>query len=152
MVRINNGFCSMCTSLESIEIPKEVTFIGWESFSNCHELKSVVLPASLNKLEGNNFNFDWSLKDVTYYAKTVPVLGDLCFHRETEYGLIDRLYVPAEAIEDYKNSDWAQYFNEILPIDISGVEAIIDMEKNRTYKVYNTNGIRIINSDNSAFK
>lgn len=148
ILRINSGFCSMCTSLEDIVVPKEVTFIGWGSFANCDALKSAVISGNVLRLEGQNFIHDKSLTEVTCYAKNVPVLGDICFSRLPEYGLIDVLYVPGDAVTDYKNSDWAQYFKEILPIENSGGVDFYEEDKDNTYNIYNMSGIQIKQSTN----
>ncbi len=103
-----------CSSLTSVVIPDDVTTLAYGAFSYCSLLESVTLPENLETIGERAFEECNSLSSVTVKATTPPVLGDNAFFD------IDRsaiLYVPSESIEAYTNSDWAQYFSQILPIE-----------------------------------
>ena len=100
-----------CQSLEKVKIPNTVTFIDDMAFNTCSSLKEIVLPSSLTYL-GNDAFVNDRLKSVVCLAKKVPELGSDCF------AYIEcPLYVYESVLEDYKNSDWAQNFTEILPLN-----------------------------------
>ena len=103
-----------CGSLTHIKIPDSVTTIGPMAFMDCQSFDKVILPPALEYIGYGAFTNLWDLSSITCLAKKVPELGNDCFWRKTF-----PLYVYESVIDDYKNSDWAQYFTEILPLDES---------------------------------
>ena len=76
------------TAVGAITIPNSVTNIGQCAFYNCTGLTSVYCKAS-----------------------TPPTLGEPVFEP-----VVDTLYVPANAVNTYKNSNWKDYFTYIYAI------------------------------------
>ena len=54
-----------CSSLESIVLPDNISFIGGLAFSGCTNLEAIVLPSSLSVTQTNMFSGCTSLKTVT---------------------------------------------------------------------------------------
>ena len=45
--RIEDGAFSGCMSLPSIELPKQLEYIGNYAFDNCHSLSKIVIPSKV---------------------------------------------------------------------------------------------------------
>lgn len=101
-----------CNKLARIDIPDEVTTIGQYAFTDCGFLKEVVLPEGLTEVGEAAFHRCADMTSVTCKATEPPSLGDDAFS-----AVHCPLYVPAEAVEAYKASEWAEYFDEILAIE-----------------------------------
>ncbi|MGN0030034.1 MAG: leucine-rich repeat domain-containing protein [Marinilabiliaceae bacterium] len=101
-----------CNKLAHIDIPDEVTTIGQYAFTDCDFLKEVVLPEGLTSVGEEAFHRCADMTSVTCKATEPPSLGDDAFS-----AVHCPLYVPAEAVEAYKASEWAEYFDEILAIE-----------------------------------
>ena len=111
-----------CSSLTEIHLPANLTSIGERAFWSCSSLTEIHLPASLTSIGGYAFDQCTSLMKIMCYALTPPTIsgrflfgfahsGHLLYNRS------ENLYVPAESIQAYKDSDWASYFENILPIE-----------------------------------
>ena len=85
-----------------------VTVIDLNTFERCTSLKSVTIGNSVAIVGHLAFNECTSLTDIYCYATTAPqaygsVFGDLNYTNAT-------LHVPAEAIEEYRNSTpWSEF-------------------------------------------
>ena len=102
-----------CFSLTEINLPASLTSIRGHAFSGCSSLTEIHLPASLTSIELYAFEYCSSLTKVTCHALVPPTLGVSSFDSKS----IENLYVPAESIQAYKDSLWARYFKNILPIE-----------------------------------
>ena len=113
---------NFCSSLTEIHLPANLTLIGDHAFAYCSSLTEIHLPASLTSIGENAFDQCTSLMKIMCYALTPPTIsgcslfgfahsGHLLYNRS------ENLYVPAESIQAYKDSDWAYYFENILPIE-----------------------------------
>ena len=111
-----------CSSLTEIHLPANLTSIGEHAFNGCTSLTEIHLPASLTSIGGYAFDQCTSLMKIMCYALTPPTIsgrflfgfahsGHLLYNRS------ENLYVPAESTQAYKDSDWASYFENILPIE-----------------------------------
>ena len=111
-----------CSSLTEIHLPANLTSIRESVFNGCSSLTEIHLPASLTSIGGYAFDQCTSLMKIMCYALTPPTIsgrflfgfahsGHLLYNRS------ENLYVPAESIQAYKDSDWASYFENILPIE-----------------------------------
>jgi len=110
--------------LASITIPDGVSVIGWCSFRNCESLGFVTLPENLTLVRAGAFFQCEYLASVTCKAVTPPMFeledGGVIssFLGIPEYAA---LYVPENSVEDYKASDWADFFKYILPIEDTAI-------------------------------
>lgn len=78
----------------------------------CTSLKEIEIPETVVEIEEGAFS-DTPLLVVYTRAQQPPQLGYAVFACETK---IDRrtLYVPEGSLKAYEESDWAQYFDEII--------------------------------------
>ena len=103
-----------CSSLTSITIPNSVTTVGDYAFYKCSSLTSITIPNSITSIGWRAFLACSSLTQITCLAQTPPTCGDDCF-----YGVPRTipLYVPDEAVEDYKAAAVWQEFNIVAESD-----------------------------------
>lgn len=104
-----------CDGLTSINIPDGVTTIGTYAFSHCESLPSIAIPANVTSIEDCAFEDCFSLTAVTVSATTPPTIGEQVF-KTAEGDILDILiYVPCEAVDDYKTA-WSEYIDRIQAI------------------------------------
>ena len=113
LTSIRKGVFSGCSSLTEIHLPASLTSIGDRAFWSCSSLTEIHLPASLTWIGGYAFDQCTSLTKVTCHALVPPT----SYYYYICDSTIENLYVPAESIQAYKDSDWAYYFENILPIE-----------------------------------
>ena len=122
LTSIESSTFNFCSSLTEIHLPANLTSIGERAFWSCSSLTEIHLPASLTSIGGYAFDQCTSLMKIMCYALTPPTIsgrflfgfahsGHLLYNRS------ENLYVPAENTQAYKDSDWASYFENILPIE-----------------------------------
>ena len=111
---INTGTFAGCSALTSLTIPSGITAIGDGGVQDCRNLRSVTIPDTVVSIRNNTFYLDTSLTEVYCYATNPPGLGSYAFY---SIGNNPTLYVPSASVNAYKNSNWANYFRNILPID-----------------------------------
>ena len=101
-----------CTNLQSVNIPNSVIYIENNTFQNCTNLRTVVIGSGCEFISEKAFFGCPSLTSITCYATTPPTIvqGALAFEYSTATSAT--LYVPASAIEAYKNAvDWKRFTN-----------------------------------------
>ena len=121
-----------CSSLTSIDIPDGVTSIGKYAFGDCSSLTSIDFPDGVTSIEDRTFWGCSSLEAVdASQCDNLEYISEYAFRecpiKEFLLGTSNPpalssfdnympdavLKVPAESIEAYKNSDWADYFGTI---------------------------------------
>lgn len=143
-----------CGTLTSITIPNSVSSIGDSAFSACEALTSIIIPDSVKHIGSYAFGECESLTSVTSLSVTPPILEEDAFEVPSDA----ILYVKESVINDYKASDWSNYFAKIQAIDESGVERIessnikisvrifgnaveiLNLEEGETISIFNTEG------------
>ena len=101
-------------------VPSSVTSIGGRSFESTENLKSIILPSSLNRIEANAFlscpTFNKKLVEFHAKSKTAPLV---VYNGVGQYGLPHRenerfetAYVPKGCLKEYSNM-WQKFFNHI---------------------------------------
>lgn len=107
---IENEVFESCSGLKSVTIPSKVQSIGVRAFSQCELLTTVEIPSSVEKIEQYAFTLT-SLENIKIHATTPPSLFGEPF---TEIDANISVYVPASAVDSYKNdADW-KYFTNIV--------------------------------------
>lgn len=109
---------SHCTSLEKITFPESIEKIDFKAFEYCTSLREIDIPSTISKIGdgsyGLTFSFCSELTKFTCRAEKVPQANENMFESSgVEYAT---LYVPANAIEQYKKTAPWSYFGTILPI------------------------------------
>ena len=111
-----------CTSLESIALPEGLQTINGGTFDGCTALQSVDLPSTMLEIASGVFE-DADLRDVYSRAVTPPSIYDDTFSQST-YRLAT-LYVPAEAVENYRSAmGWVLFDHiegDLPPVSIGNV-------------------------------
>ena len=103
-----------CSSLETITLPENLTAIGGWAFYGCSNLKSINIPENVTTIEDYTFSFCDKLEYVYLKPIVPPSLGNAGWH------YIIEIYVPMEALEDYKNATgWAEYADKIVGYNYS---------------------------------
>lgn len=87
-----------CRSLTSITIPEGVTAIRRCAFYNCSSLENVIIPTSVDTLGELAFWGCSGLTELTIPNNAIVILDDHCLPTT-----LTTLYVPASAVDDYKN-------------------------------------------------
>ena len=103
-----------CSGLTSVTIGNNVTSIGNEAFSGCTSLTSITIPSSVTNIGFYAFYNCTSLKDVYCLAAEVPKTDYNAFNGSSIGNAT--LYVPASALDAYKNIMPWNYFGTIVPI------------------------------------
>lgn len=137
LATIGDNAFSNC-KFTNIELPTSLTTIGWSAFSSCNFLTSIVLPSSVTAINHWAFSFCESLKTITSLNLVPPVLdGDVFWNSP-----IETVYVPNEAVEDYKSSSkWSEY--NIYGIDTGVSNIVANNNKNESVDCYTLQGVRV---------
>lgn len=97
-------------TITQVEIEDTVTSIRQYAFSQCLELGSVVIPASVTDIGYCAFDSSYALNGVFCYATTPPAIGSYAFDNTNNCPI----YVPAESVNAYRSaSGWSDYASRI---------------------------------------
>lgn len=107
----------------SYSIPEGIVSVAAYSFTECNDLKEIVIPSSVERL-GRNSLVAPNLNKIISYAVTPPICVPTVFEFEDfeRGGTISvnksiPVYVPQESLAAYQTADeWKEFFN-ILPIE-----------------------------------
>ena len=103
-----------CNNLTSVNIPDNVTTIGYRAFYDCDSLTSVTIGDSVTTIGDYAFRSCSSLTSVYCKATTPPTLGGIYVF---DYNAI---YVPAGSVEAYKAAAyWSEYAADIVGYDFN---------------------------------
>ncbi len=105
---------------------------GWISvqnntFKNCSMLKNIYLPSTVTMLLNNVVDGCSALEAIYCYATTPPSVTASTF---ANMAANVTLYVPYSSLSAYQNSNWANYFSTILPIDAPQTYACQSIDAN----------------------
>lgn len=119
---------SGCTSLPSITLPASLTSIEVWAFAACESLTTIIIPANVTNIESSAFADCTGLTEIRVEAAVPPfiVLDEEGTYDDpyndydaSTFGGVDSsipVYVPANSVEDYRNSPWGQVFSNIQPM------------------------------------
>lgn len=116
---ISKKMFKWCYNLSHIEVPSTVTSIEEEAFKNCENLISIDIPASVVEIGSMTFAGCSALTSVTCRGIVPPFSIDAFYYGEeySDYSIYDQatLFVPNEALEDYRVADEWCRFSRIVP-------------------------------------
>ncbi len=142
---IRSSAFSGCTDLTGITIPNSVTSIGWDAFYGCSGLTSITIPNSVTSIGGCAFLGCINLTNITCLNSVPPTLEKYAFKNINPTAF---LWVPDESVEAYKVSDWAEFFSEIVGIDIEAVDEVKIKQNTSTAPIFNLQGVQMKHTDN----
>ena len=121
---INQHAFNECTSLTSVELPNALTHIYGNAFDGAG-LTSVTIPASVTSISSDVFKDCNSLSSVKVLGVTPPSISGNSFPDN-----VSTIYVPAEAVEDYKNGtgsiNWILFKDKIQAIPVTIADILPD--------------------------
>ncbi len=102
-----------CKALKSVTIPDSVKSIAKSLFYNCEGMTSVTIPAAVTSIGETAFSHCKALKKIKSLAVTPPVcekdFTNTFFNVKTDSCV---LYVPEDAVNDYKGANvWKEFKN-----------------------------------------
>ena len=129
---------SGCKNLERVELSPFIPLLASE-FLDCSSLKYIVLPQYLQTIQGSHGCFEGcnALETIILPAVTPPTCRDYDFTKTCYANAI--LYVPREAIEQYKIADgWKNFYN---------IKSIDEYEEGEN----NTDSVCLLPIDDSSY-
>ena len=148
-----------CSGLTSLTLPAGITEIGWHAFEGCSGLTSLTLPAGITEISDDAFWGCSGLTSIYVYAEKVPEIGDEVFERVDAKKCT--LYVPMGTRDDYRLSDFGDYFENIVEFDVTGIDKTTtstDVEEVARYSVKGqrlsapTKGLNIVKYSDGSVK
>ena len=106
--RIGNWAFYNCHQLQHLTIPESVTEIGDAAFYGCTYLEDMTLPSSMRKIGDNTFALCSKLQKIHVRALVPPIICAKTFY---DVNRAIPVYVPDEAVADYKADTYWQEFN-----------------------------------------
>ena len=113
-----------CNSLISVTLPNSVTHIVDGAFYSCDSLTSVTIGSGMVSIGFCAFDRCYALDQIYCYSIIPPTVNDWTFRDDEQYTYryYATLYVPEEALLDYKVHDIWGLFANIVPIATASVE------------------------------
>ena len=99
-----NAFAN--TGLKTIEIPNSVRSVGEDAFAYCNSLATVVIGKKVNQLSKGTF-YGSNVSKAYVKPITPPAISSYLFSSNPA------VYVYKEALNDYKQSGWKEYYGTI---------------------------------------
>ena len=108
-----NNYAFSHSNLNSVTLPKNLTYMGSYVFCECTNLASISIPSGVTSVGNYAFKSCSSLADVTCLATTPPTLGNNKVFTGCAIGL--KITVPSQSIDAYKTAtNWSEYANQIF--------------------------------------
>ena len=119
---IGAGAFSGFTNISEIELPENLTTIGYSAFTNS-SLTKVTIPSGVTSIGKDAFKFGTRDRRYTVVmdGTTPPTLGSLAFSKT----YLNNIYVPEEAYDDYVQA-WPDYSDYIVYNGINYKVTLID--------------------------
>ena len=130
-----------CSGLTSLTLPDGITKIGDYAFEGCSGLTSLNLPAGITSIGSYAFVNCSGLTSIYVYAEKVPYIGSIVF-----VGVDAKkctLYVPMGTRDDYRLSDFGNYFENIVEFEATGIDKTTTSTEVEEVARYSVNGQRL---------
>ena len=142
---ISLGSFSGCRNLESITIPSNATDIG--AFGECEKLQTITIPQNVSKIVDGAFKGCAKLRSIYSLNPTPPILEEVKSSPNTtfeDYHYINAtLYVPYGTSSIYWLHPYWEYFNNVVELDASNIEGVVNETKLKSDYMYDLNGMRV---------
>lgn len=115
--------------------------IGDNAFRGCSGLTSLTLPAGITEIGYRAFQGCSGLTSIYVYAEKVPKIGSDVF-----VGVDAKkctLYVPMGTRDDYRLSDFVDYFENIVEFEATGIDKTTTSTDFEEVARYSVNGLRL---------
>ena len=146
-----------CRGLTSIVIGSSVTSIGERAFYNC-SFTNIVIPAGATSIGRQAFGSNRNLTEVTSLIPAENLFEVSNLISMTNAGKrngIYKLYVPIGAKETYKATAGWNEFSEIIEVDLTAIDEVLDEVKSESGKVktvyYDLSGRVVENPTNGVY-
>ena len=130
-----------CSGLTSLTLPAGITKIGDSAFEGCSGLTSLNLPTSITKIGDSAFKDCSGLTSIYVYAEEVPKINGNAF--EGCDAKKCTLYVPMGTRDDYRHSDFSNYFENIVEFEATGIDKTTTSTDVEEVARYSVNGQRL---------
>ena len=130
-----------CSGLTSLTLPAGITMISFEAFRGCSGLTSLTFPAGITLIVDGAFYGCSGLTSIYVYAKKVPKIRSNVFERVDAKKCT--LYVPMGTRDDYRLSDFGDYFENIVEFDATGIDKTTTSTDVEEVARYSVNGQRL---------
>ena len=130
-----------CSGLTSLNLPAGITSIGYRAFKGCSGLTSLNLPDGITVIGYSAFYGCSGLTSIYVYAEKVPYIGSIVF-----VGVDAKkctLYVPMGTRDDYRLSDFGNYFENIVEFEATGIDKTTTSTEVEEVARYSVNGQRL---------
>lgn len=143
VITIGDMAFSGCHSLLELFLPNSVTTIGSYAFDRCTHLNSLTIGTGIRSIGHDAFVETGSLEDFYIYAPRIPqTYVSRSDNPNNELTSSVVLHVPANLVEEYKNSDlpnWRRVKDSfILPLPEGDMDEV--MQGNGRYMINKTTG------------
>ena len=140
--RIGNWAFYNCHELQNLLIPEGVTEIGDAAFYGCVYLQDMVLPSTIETIGDNAFALCGKLQKITVLSTTPPTIEAKTFY---DVNRAIPVYVPAEAVADYKNDRYWKEFN--IQADVTAIHQTAENQSVTMRKIIRNGQVYIRRGD-----
>ena len=159
ITEIGSSAFEYCSGLTSLTLPAGITEISSYAFSSCSGLTSLTLPAGITSISDGTFRDCSGLTSIYVYEEKVPIIGSNVFKGCDAKKCT--VYVPMGTYNDYRLSEFGDYFENIVEFDVTGIDKTTtstDIEEVARYSVNGqrlsapTKGLNIVKYSNGSVK
>ena len=137
---INSNAFVNCEGLKNVELPANIKSIGSSAFEGCN-LTNVELSSNITHIGSSAFAKNEKLKAVYVSWETPLSISSDVFSGINKQECI--LFVPKGTYQSYWLSTWGDNFDNIEEYDVTGIDSMLTLEKNKEISRYSVNGIRL---------
>ncbi len=141
ITKISDGAFQYCSGLTSLTLPAGITEISDGTFWGCNGLTSLTLPAGITWIGDYAFYWCRELTSIYVYAKKVPEIDSNAFEEFDAKKCT--LYVPMGTRDDYRLSDFGDYFENIVEFEATGIDKTTTSTDVEEVGRYSVNGQRL---------
>ena len=133
---INSNAFVNCEGLKNVELPANIKSIGSSAFEGCN-----LTNVDITHIGSSAFAKNEKLKAVYVSWETPLSISSDVFSGINKQECI--LFVPKGTYQSYWLSTWGDNFDNIEEYDVTGIDSMLTLEKNKENSRYSVNGIRL---------